>query len=171
MDLSWKPVPKPKSKQKDRPKYKEKRPKKKKNPYLYRGRIIPPRKERTKITEKDYKRMIEEFGEYCLMCGYTPIAAHHLVFRSHMGTGNWRNLAPLCEKCHTRAHKQKEFADLLRDMRAERFGEHFGKDVYTLFREGLINNTTTEAYEAFMKLEEVKAVDQVRNHPSEANER
>jgi len=141
-----------------KPKPKERRYKKKKNPYLYRGRIIPSRKERTKITEANYNRMIEEFGDYCMACGYTPIAAHHLVFRSHMGTGNWRNLAPLCEKCHTRAHKQKEFADLLREMRAERFGEHFGKDVYTLFKEGLINNTTTEAYESFMKSEEEKCL-------------
>ena len=35
-------------KSKDKPKPKEKRPKKKKNPYLYRGRIIPTKKERTK---------------------------------------------------------------------------------------------------------------------------
>lgn len=159
MDLKLRAVPKPVERPKEKPKYKEKRTKKKKNPYLYRGRIIPSRKERTRITELDYKRMIEEFGEYCMMCGYTPISAHHLVFRSHIGTGGWRNLAPLCEKCHRRAHDQKEFADLLRDMRAERFGPHFGKDVYSLFKEGLVNNTTVEAYERFMLQEEVNAID------------
>lgn len=147
----FRPVPKPISKAKDKPKYKEKRPKKAKNPYLYRGRIIPKRKERTQITKQDYNKMIETFGNYCQECGYTPIFAHHLVFRSQMGTGNWRNLAPLCQKCHDRAHKDKEFADYLREKRAKEYGPWFGCDKYTLFMEGLIPNTTNDAYERFME--------------------
>ena len=146
-------------KDKDRPKFKERKYKKKKNPYLYRGRIIPSRKERTKITEENYNRMIDEFGEYCMMCGHVPIEAHHIVFRSQFGSGNWRNLAPLCDKCHKQAHTQREFADLIRDMRAERFGPHYFKDVYSLFKEGLIKNTFPEAYERFMKAEEAKMSD------------
>lgn len=157
MDIGFTPVPKPVSKPKEKPKYKEKRPKKKKNPYLYRGRIIPKQKERTRITESAYKRMIEVFGEYCLCCGYKPISAHHLVFRSSVGAGTWRNLAPLCHRCHLMAHKYKSFADQLREDRAAIFGPHFGKDKYTLFQEGLILNTTDEAYEKFMKGEEERA--------------
>ena len=153
MDLNWNPAPKPISKPKDKPKYKEKRPKKKKNPNLYRGRIIPTKKERTRITEEAYKRMIKEFGGYCLNCGYTPIEAHHLVFRSSIGTGNWRNLAPLCNRCHGMAHKLKSYADQLREDRAALFGPHFGKDKYSLFMEGLIPNTTDEAYERFFEME------------------
>ncbi|POD46305.1 HNH endonuclease [Pseudomonas syringae pv. syringae] len=145
-------------KEKDKPRYKERKPKKKKNPYLYRGRIIPTKKERTKITAVDYKRMIEEFGEYCMMCGFSPIEAHHIVFRSHFGSGNWRNLAPLCKSCHERAHKSKEFADEIKDMRAERFGPHFHKDMYSLFKEGLVKNTTPEAFERFMRAEEEKCL-------------
>lgn len=156
MDLGFHPVPKPISTPKDKPKYKEKRPKKKKNPQLYRGRMIPTKKERTKITEKDYKRMIDEFGEYCQMCCHTPIEAHHIVFRSQFGSGSWRNLAPLCNKCHRQAHIDKGFADLIRDMRAERFGPHFWKDIYSLFKEGLVKNTTPETYEKFMREEEGK---------------
>jgi 5-methylcytosine-specific restriction endonuclease McrA len=148
-------VPKPKPK--DKPKYKKKRPNKKKNPYLYRGRIVPEQKERTRITKENYNRMIEEFGNYCEECGYTPIHAHHLVFRSHMGSGNWRNLSPLCQRCHDRAHKDYEFAEYLRNKRAKRFGEHFGKDVYSLFKEGLVNNTTQQAMERFFKMEEEHA--------------
>jgi len=158
MDLGFHPVPKPISKRKDKPKYKEKRPKKKKNPNLYRGRIIPTKKERTRITEKDYKRMVEEFGEHCMMCGHTPIEAHHIVFRSQYGSGNWRNLAPLCDKCHRRAHTLRGFADSIRDMRAERFGPHFWKDVYSLFKEGLVNNTDDKTYQSFMKSEEEKCL-------------
>ncbi|MCM3180219.1 HNH endonuclease [Cytobacillus horneckiae] len=167
MGLEFNPYPKSKQLaghqvQKDKPKHKEKRPKKKKNPHLYRGRIIPNRKERTRITKDNYNRMLEEFGECCLMCGHLPIQAHHLVFRSQFGSGNWRNLAPLCERCHCKAHTQREFAELLRDMRAERFGCHFWKDVYSLFKEGLVNNTTEEAYERFMRGEEYEK----NNHSS-----
>jgi hypothetical protein len=154
VDLGFYPAPKPISKPKEKPKYKEKRPKKKKNSNLYRGRIIPPKKERTRITETGYKRMIEEFGEYCHLCGHNPVEAHHLVFRSHFGSGNWRNLCPLCHRCHRMAHQLKTFADQLREERAERFGEHFWKDKYTLFKEGLIPNTDDSTYERFMKLQE-----------------
>lgn len=152
--FEWNPVPKPVSKPKDKPKYKEKRPKKKKNPNLYRGRIIPTQKERTRITPEAYKRMIEEFGEYCLNCGYTPIEAHHLVFRSKMGSGQWRNLAPLCKRCHGFAHRYRTYADQLREDRETIYGKWFWADKWTLFKEGLILNTTDEAYERFMKGEE-----------------
>ncbi len=138
-------------KNKDKPKPKEKRPKKKKNPYLYRGRIIPTKKERTKITRENYNKMIERYGNYCLCCGYTPIEAHHLTFRSHFGSGNWRNLAPLCKRCHDRAHKDKTFADSLREMRAKELGIHYWKDVYTLFKEGLVPNTDSVTFEKFQR--------------------
>jgi 5-methylcytosine-specific restriction endonuclease McrA len=144
-------------KEKDTPKHKEKRPKKKKNPYLYRGRIVPTQKERTRIIEENYNRMIEVFGNYCQECGFTPISAHHLIFRSAMGTGNWRNLAPLCKRCHDRAHSDYEFTEYLRDKRAKQYGPYFGQDKYSLFMEGLLPNTTDEAYERFMRGEEERA--------------
>jgi 5-methylcytosine-specific restriction endonuclease McrA len=148
-------------KMKDTPKFKEKRPKKKKKSYVHRGRVIPPRKERTKITQKNYQAMIKEFGDYCLKCGYTPIEAHHIVFRSAFGSGNWRNLAPLCMKCHQRAHKDRAFADELRQERAAMYGEYFWADKYTLFKEGIIPNTTDEAYKRYMK-SEVERIEKVR---------
>lgn len=155
MDLGFHPCPKPVSRPKE--KAKEKRPKKKKNPYLYRGRIIPKQKERTHISKENYEKMIDVFGAYCQECGYTPVSAHHLVFRSSMGTGNWRNLAPLCKKCHDRAHSDFEFAEYLRDKRAKQYGEHFGKDKYSLFMEGHIPNTDDKCYERFMEGEEKNA--------------
>ncbi|MGM7719419.1 HNH endonuclease [Metabacillus sp. Hm71] len=159
VDFGFHPCPKPtkQKREKDTPKLRVKKPKKKKNPYLYRGRVIPSRKERTKITKENYNRMIEEYGAYCQECGYTPIFAHHLVFRSSMGSGNWRNLAPLCQRCHDRAHKDFEFAEYLRVKRAAEHGEHFWKDVYTLFKEGLVNNTTPEAYDRFFKSQSEKS--------------
>lgn len=154
--FEYSPCPKPISKPKDKPKHKEKRPKKKKNPYLYRGRIIPHQKERTMITPDNYNKMIEVFGNYCQECGYTPIFAHHLIFRSSFGTGGWRNLAPLCKRCHDRAHSDYEFTEYLREKRAAEYGEHFGKDKYSLFQEGFIPNTDDKTFERFMKEEEIK---------------
>jgi 5-methylcytosine-specific restriction endonuclease McrA len=154
MDLGFHPVPKPVSKPKEKPKYKEKRPKKTKNPNLYRGRIIPTQRERTRITEEAYKRMIKEFGEYCLNCGYMPVEAHHIVFRSQFGTGQWRNLAPLCKRCHNLAHKYNSYAQQLREDREAIYGPHFHKDKWSLFKEGLIPNTTDETFEKFMLQQE-----------------
>jgi 5-methylcytosine-specific restriction endonuclease McrA len=148
-----------KQRDKTKPQAKPRTPKKKKNPHLYRGRIIPSRKERTSISPADYNKMVERYGNYCLTCGHTPIAAHHLIFRSHIGTGNWRNLAPLCIVCHGRVHKEFSFAEELRDTRRTELGPHFGKDKFSLFKENLIPNTTDEAYERFMKMEEEKARD------------
>jgi 5-methylcytosine-specific restriction endonuclease McrA len=157
MDVNFRPVPKPKSKPKEKPKYKEKRPKKKKNPNLYRGRIIPSQKERTRITAENYKKMVEVFGDYCLLCGYVPVEAHHIVFRSQMGSGNWRNLAPLCKRCHHMAHQLKTFAEQLREDRAAIYGPWFHADKYTLFKEGLIPNTEDKTFDKFMQQEEKKA--------------
>jgi 5-methylcytosine-specific restriction endonuclease McrA len=154
-------VPKPISKPKNKPKYKEKQPKKKKKPNLYQSRIVPTKKERTRITETAYKRMIKEFGEYCLNCGHTPIEAHHIVFRSQMGSGQWRNLAPLCGRCHGLAHKYKSYADQLREDREAIYGKWFWADKYSLFKEGLIPNTTDDAYERFMLQQEKDSKNQL----------
>jgi hypothetical protein len=136
---------------------------KKKKKEVYKGRVIPKKKERTKISKTNYLRMIEEFGDSCLICKRKPIDAHHLVFRSQFGSGNWRNLAPLCKEHHMKAHKDYNFAEYLRQERAERFGSHFWKDKYTLFKEGLIPTPTDEMFERFMQEQEKKV--------SEKNER
>jgi len=163
MNLSkeWNPVPKPvkERKEKLRPKIHEKRPKKnRKKIEVYKGRVIPKAKDRTKISKTNYHRMIEEFGYRCLICGKTPIEAHHIVFRSQLGSGNWRNLAPLCQMHHRKAHQDRNFAEYLRQERAERFGPHFWKDKYRLFKEGLILNTTDSSFEQFMKEEEKRGL-------------
>jgi 5-methylcytosine-specific restriction endonuclease McrA len=137
---------------------KAKKPKKKKK-HTYKGRVVPTKKQRTKITKKDYNKMIEEFGSMCSVCGRTQIEAHHIVFRSQFGSGNWRNLTPLCNKHHQLVHKDRNLAEWFRTKRKERFGEHYWKDRFTLFREELIPNTTTDSFEKFMKGEEERARD------------
>jgi hypothetical protein len=113
-------------------------------------RKVPNKRQRTKISRQDYQKMIEEFGEHCNVCGSYPIEAHHIVFRSHFGSGNWRNLVPLCNKHHRLVHKNRVLSDYFRQQREERFGKHFWKDKYALFKEGLISNTTDEAFEKFL---------------------
>ncbi|MED4978261.1 HNH endonuclease signature motif containing protein [Geobacillus stearothermophilus] len=173
MNLSneFHPAPKPTKQRKDKPKprVREKKPKKRKEKVqMYKGRVIPKAKDRTKISKANYNRMIEEFGDCCMICGRRPIQAHHLVFRSSLGSGNWRNLAPLCEEHHRKAHADFGFAERLREERAERFGPHFWKDKYALFKDGLIPNTTEQAYERFMREEERRA-QMVRDRPHREN--
>ncbi len=144
----------PYSKEKQLGYNKAKKPKKKQT---YKGRTIPTKKQRTKINKKDYQKMIEMFGSNCNVCGNPYIEAHHIVFRSQFGSGNWRNLVPLCNKHHQLVHKDRVMADFFRREREKVYGPHYWKDRYTLFKEGLIPNTTSEAYEKFMKEEEKRA--------------
>jgi hypothetical protein len=98
--------------------------------------------------------MIKEFGEYCLNCGHTPDRGSSYRFSLADGSGQWRNLAPLCGRCHGLAHKIKSYADQLREDREALYGKWFWADKYTLFKEGLIPNTTDDAYERFMVQQE-----------------
>jgi 5-methylcytosine-specific restriction endonuclease McrA len=155
----WNPVPKPVRKDKPRRKGKSKIPKKRKKKKLqvYKGRVIPSKKKRGEVSKREYNRMIEEFGSVCIICGNPYIDVHHVKFRSHGGRGKWRNLAPLCRVCHERLHRDRKFADWLREEREKRFGPWYWADQYDLFLAGLIPNTTKEAFEKYMREEEERA--------------
>ncbi|AWO74945.1 HNH endonuclease [Geobacillus thermoleovorans] len=162
MNLSheFHPAPKPTKQRKDKPKpkLKVKKPKKRKKPQTYKGRVIPSRKARGSVSKREYTRMIEEFGNACLVCGSTyNIEAHHVRFRSQGGRGKWRNLAPLCKIHHQLAHQDRDFADWLRQEREARYGSWYWADEYDLFQAGLIPNTTKEAFEKYMEGEEERA--------------
>ena len=152
----WNPVPKPVRKDKPRRKGKAKVPKKRKKKKLevYKGRTIPSAKTRGQISKREYERMVEEFGSVCIVCCSPYIEAHHIRFRSQGGRGKWRNLAPLCKKHHMKAHSDRKFADWLREEREKRFGSWYWADEYDLFKAGLIPNTTKEAFEKYMEMEE-----------------
>jgi len=152
----WNPVPKPVKKDKQRRNGKAKIPKKRKKKKLevYKGRTIPSAKTRGQISKREYERMVEEFGSVCIVCCSPYIEAHHIRFRSQGGRGKWRNLAPLCKKHHMKAHSDRKFADWLREEREKRFGSWYWADEYDLFKAGLIPNTTKEAFEKYMEMEE-----------------
>lgn len=158
--FEYKPVPKSVSKPKDKPKYKVKKPKnKKKKLEVFKGRTIPPKKTRGRITATEYKKALAEHGEYCWVCGSTMnLECHHVVpkgfSKNRNGRGVWRNLRFLCSEHHrgkTGVHQNKDLMEKLQQEHERLHGPHFYKDRFDLFQEGLIPNPTKEAYEAFMK--------------------
>lgn len=159
MNLSndWNPAPKPTKQRKEKPRLKGKTkiPKKRKKKIeTYKGRVIPSARVRGQISKREYERMIEEFGSVCIICGNPYIEAHHLRFRSQGGRGEWRNLAPLCKEHHTKAHRDRQFAEWLRQEREKKYGPWYWADEYDLFKANLIPNTTKEAFEKYMEEEE-----------------
>jgi 5-methylcytosine-specific restriction endonuclease McrA len=138
--------------------------KKKKKPETFKGRTIPGKKTRGKITSTEYKRAIEEHGYICLVCGTTiNLECHHVVpkgfSRIKNGRGVWRNLRFLCSEHHrgkTGVHQNKQLMDYLQSEHESLYGPNFYKDRFDLFKEGLILNSTKESYEDFMRKESEK---------------
>ena len=116
----------------------------------------PTQKKRGEISKEQRQLTYDWFGEACTICNGYPTDLHHLVFRSQQGRGVYRNLMPLCIPCHKRAHTERAFADELREMRQEAFGDHFFHDMYDLYDLGFIEEETEQAYEKFMRSEERK---------------
>ncbi len=133
-------------------------------PELYRGRRIPKKSVRGRITRETYNKTIDMHGFECFFCGTTQsLECHHVVpkgfSRAISGRGVWRNLRFLCTEHHGNdgVHGNPTMLKQLQDFHEQLYGPHYYKDVYDLFMEGLVDNTTPEAYEAFMQEEERKA--------------
>lgn len=159
-------------KEKDTPKHKEQRykKKKKKNPLkqeMYKGRRIPTKQQRGKITTKEYNEALRVHGEECFFCGITfNLECHHVVpkgFSKHKnGRGVWYNLRFLCSECHrgkNGVHQNKEKKEYLQKVHEALYGPHFYQDRFDLFKLGLIPNTSREAYDSFMEEERLKCQD------------
>lgn len=167
MNLSheFHPAPKPAKQRKDnpKPKFKVKKPrKKKKKMEVYKGRTIPAKKTRGKISKKDYMKAIEAYGPYCAECQSPYIEMHHVKPKglSAGGRGVWRNLVPLCPEHHrgkTGVHQSKELMEKHQRRHEELYGPYYHCDKYDLFKMGLIPNTTDKEYEKFMEKEEENA--------------
>lgn len=110
----------------------------------------PKRGKRGEITKEQYQLALDWFGDTCNHCNATPIEMHHVVYRSQGGRGGYRNLMPLCKSHHDMAHSSKEFADHLREERAEAFGEAFFTDEHDLYDAGLIGEATKANFENYM---------------------
>ena len=110
----------------------------------------PKRRDRGKISKYEYQRALDWFGDTCTICNSAPIEMHHVVFRSASGRGGYRNLMPLCKVHHEKAHQDRNFADSLRDERAEAFGKLYYTDEHDLYDAGLIDEPTEEKFENYL---------------------
>jgi 5-methylcytosine-specific restriction endonuclease McrA len=168
MNMPFQPYPKSKQlgknqKDKDLPKFKSKRPKKKKkNPLkteVYKGRTIPSKKIRGRITTAEYNEALRQHGEHCHFCGTTTnLECHHVIPKGYSriknGRGVWRNLRFLCSEHHrgkTGVHENKMLMEGLQVLHESLYGPYFWCDRYDLFKLGLIPTPTSECYERFMQ--------------------
>lgn len=111
----------------------------------------PKRGQRGLITQKEYQRAIDAFGDCCVKCGDNRIEMHHIKFRSGGGRGGFRNLVPLCRKHHEMAHSHKSFNDELMNERVWLYGKYFYCDRFDLFDHGLIGDPNEQAFEKYMR--------------------
>jgi len=45
----------------------------------------------------------------CILCGASSVDLHHIVFKSHGGIDDERNLVCLCRKCHETVHSDEPY--------------------------------------------------------------
>lgn len=120
----------------------------------YKGRIIPSKRQRGKVSKKDYNKAIEVNGPYCLECGSPNIEIHHVRSRSQGGRGTWRNLIPLCPEHHrgkSGVHQNREMMLKYQKRQENLYGKYYYCDKWDLFKAGLIPNTTDRAFEEFFE--------------------
>src|SRR5690606_7869613 len=145
-------------KSKDKPKIKEQRYKKKKKKSslkqeVYKGRTIPTKQQRGKVTKKEYNEALRRQGEFCLICGTNQgLEAHHVRFRAKNGRGTFRNLVFLCSEHHRgdiSPHKDESIRRKLEQRQESIYGPYYHMDRYDLFKLGLIPNTEVNTFNDF----------------------
>lgn len=77
---------------------------------------------------KQRKLAYERDKGLCVLCSSPATEVHHIIFRSHGGTNELKNLACLCRKCHEIAHgvhakQTRETLQRIVKERNERYGE------------------------------------------------
>ena len=94
-----------------------------------RLRSVSDKKRRS---DKEYAKMrklaYERDDGMCVLCGAQATETHHIIFRSHGGTNDLKNIACLCRKCHEIAHgvsakQTRETLQRIVKERNERYGE------------------------------------------------
>lgn len=79
---------------------------------------------------KNYKQVAERDNSLCRVCGKPSSDIHHIVYRSHGGTNDIRNLIALCRGCHDNAHKdEKVMREYLMGLQREIYGRFDVDDV------------------------------------------
>jgi YHS domain-containing protein len=154
------PVPKPSKR--DIPQFKEKRPKKQ----TIKGREVPSKKTRGRVTTVEYNEALRQHGETCYFCNSSNIEMHHVKpkkYSGESGRGVWRNLRALCPEHHrgengVHGKNGRKLLLELQEVHKRLYGPHYYHDRFDLFALGLIPNTTKESYESFMEVEREKVI-------------
>lgn len=150
MDVKLNAVPKPKK----LPKVKKKKKKNQLKAELFQGWNIPTKQQRGKVSKREYNTALRKNGECCYVCGTTQgLEAHHVKFRSMSGRGTHRNIHFLCLEHHRgnySPHQNEGLRNELEQLHERLYGPHYYKDVWDLYKEGLIPNTDKEMFEKFM---------------------
>lgn len=144
-------------KMKDKPKFKQQRYnriRKQNKKHDTKGVKIPSRANRAEFSGKQRQMIHELWGDGCYLCANPYIQYHHITYRSQLGRNNPRNGIPLCDKCHTRAHDERELADHLRNEATDRYGPFYFYDKYDCWKQNLIERPTDKLFESFMVEEE-----------------
>lgn len=112
--------------------------------------------QRGKVSKREREKAFEEFGVFCILCQCPSKSLHHVKFRKDGGRGVWRNLAPLCEECHKKVHRNELLAKWLQREREERFGPYYWMDRFDLYEQRLLSSPQKDQFERYMNEQEMK---------------
>ena len=62
-----------------------------------------------RIPRKTLNLVVERDEETCVSCGSLATQVHHIIFKSHSGSNDERNLILLCNQCHRNAHDNEPY--------------------------------------------------------------
>lgn len=77
-----------------------------------------------------YEIAAERDDWQCQLCGRPASDVHHILFRSHGGSDDPRNLICLCRGCHSLAHQdERVYRDKLFKKNKEKHGDFSMEDI------------------------------------------
>lgn len=89
-------------------------------------RRTPKRARRTAFSRETKLAIWERDNGLCINCFAYGADIHHIRFRSELtdDVSHKRNGCVLCERCHTRAHREQEFREYLRNWKETQLDEN-----------------------------------------------
>ena len=69
-------------------------------------------------------KVLERDNCTCRICGYhTNAPPHHILYKSHCGIDDERNMITLCTRCHRKVHtNERHYRDILFESQYEIYG-------------------------------------------------
>ena len=83
-----------------------------------------------RIPKKTLTLVIDRDEETCVVCGSYATQVHHILFKSHCGSNDERNLILLCNQCHIKAHgDEPKYRDYLIECNEVHYGKLTREDL------------------------------------------